>query len=42
MRTKLLFDLAYVASLERFSTYIVVELWVILQTPLIMLRGLGR
>ena len=42
MRTKLLFDLAYVASLERFSTYIVMELWVILQTPLVMLRGLGR
>jgi lipopolysaccharide/colanic/teichoic acid biosynthesis glycosyltransferase len=42
MRTKLLFDLAYVAALERFSTYIVVELWIILQTPLIMLRGLGR
>jgi lipopolysaccharide/colanic/teichoic acid biosynthesis glycosyltransferase len=42
MRTKLLFDLAYVASLERFSSYIVVELWIIIQTPLIMLRGLGR
>jgi lipopolysaccharide/colanic/teichoic acid biosynthesis glycosyltransferase len=42
MRTKLLFDLAYVASLERFSTYIVMELWIILQTPLVMLRGLGR
>jgi lipopolysaccharide/colanic/teichoic acid biosynthesis glycosyltransferase len=42
MRTKLLFDLAYVAALERFSTYIVMELWIIVQTPLIMLRGLGR
>jgi lipopolysaccharide/colanic/teichoic acid biosynthesis glycosyltransferase len=42
MRTKLLFDLAYVASLERFSTYIAMELWIIVQTPLIMLRGLGR
>ena len=42
MRTKLLFDLAYVASLERFSTYLTTELWIIVQTPLIMLRGLGR
>jgi lipopolysaccharide/colanic/teichoic acid biosynthesis glycosyltransferase len=42
MRTKLLFDLAYVAALERFSTYLVMELWIILQTPLVMLRGLGR
>ncbi len=42
MRTKLLFDLAYVASLERFSTYIITELWIIVQTPIIMLRGLGR
>jgi lipopolysaccharide/colanic/teichoic acid biosynthesis glycosyltransferase len=42
MRTKLLLDLAYVASLERFSTFIATELWVIARTPWIMLRGLGR
>jgi lipopolysaccharide/colanic/teichoic acid biosynthesis glycosyltransferase len=42
MRTKLLFDLAYVAALERFSTFIVAELWIIWRTPWIMLRGLGR
>lgn len=42
MRTKLLFDLAYVASLERFSTFFMTELWVIARTPLVMLRGLGR
>ena len=42
MRTKLLFDLAYVASLERFSTFLMTELWVIAQTPIVMLRGLGR
>lgn len=42
MRTKLLFDLAYVASLERFTTYIAMELWIIVQTPLVMLRGVGR
>jgi lipopolysaccharide/colanic/teichoic acid biosynthesis glycosyltransferase len=42
MRTKLLFDLAYVASLEHFSTFIVSELSIILRTPSVMLRGLGR
>jgi lipopolysaccharide/colanic/teichoic acid biosynthesis glycosyltransferase len=42
MRTKLLFDLSYVASLESFSTFIVTELWIILKTPSVMLRGLGR
>ena len=42
MRTKLLFDLAYVAALERFETFIVMELWVIVRTPWVMLQGLGR
>jgi len=42
MRTKLLFDLAYVAGLERFSTFILTELLVMVKTPLVMLRGLGR
>ena len=42
MRTKLLFDLAYVAALERFATFIVMELWVIVRTPWVMLQGLGR
>ncbi|HEX6272188.1 MAG TPA: sugar transferase [Polyangiaceae bacterium] len=42
MRTKLLFDLAYVAALERFMTFIVMELTIIVRTPLVMLRGLGR
>jgi len=42
MRTKLLFDLAYVAGLAHFSTFIVTELRIILLTPFIMLRGLGR
>jgi lipopolysaccharide/colanic/teichoic acid biosynthesis glycosyltransferase len=42
LRTKLLFDLAYVAALERFSTFIVMELWVIFRTPWVMLKGLGR
>ena len=42
MRTKLLFDLAYVAGLAHFSTFIVSELRIIFMTPYIMLRGLGR
>jgi len=42
MRTKLLFDLAYVAALENFVTYLMTELYVIAKTPLVMLRGLGR
>jgi lipopolysaccharide/colanic/teichoic acid biosynthesis glycosyltransferase len=42
MRTKLLFDLAYVASLEHFGTFIVTELTIIFKTPWVMLRGLGR
>jgi lipopolysaccharide/colanic/teichoic acid biosynthesis glycosyltransferase len=42
MRNKLLFDLAYVAALERFSTFLVTELLVMLRTPWVMMRGLGR
>ena len=42
LRTKLLFDLAYVAAMERFTSFIAMELWVIARTPLVMLRGLGR
>jgi lipopolysaccharide/colanic/teichoic acid biosynthesis glycosyltransferase len=42
MRMKLLYDLAYSASLERLSTYIRTELEIIAKTPLVMLKGLGR
>jgi lipopolysaccharide/colanic/teichoic acid biosynthesis glycosyltransferase len=42
MRIKLLYDLAYVAALESFWSYLKLELYVIFKTPLIMLRGLGR
>jgi lipopolysaccharide/colanic/teichoic acid biosynthesis glycosyltransferase len=42
MRTKLLLDLAYVAGLERFNTFIRTELSVMIRTPWVMLRGLGR
>jgi lipopolysaccharide/colanic/teichoic acid biosynthesis glycosyltransferase len=42
MRIKLLYDLAYSAQLERFSTFLATDLGVIARTPLTMLRGLGR
>jgi lipopolysaccharide/colanic/teichoic acid biosynthesis glycosyltransferase len=42
MRTKLLFDLAYVASLEHFRSFIAMDAMIILKTPWVMLRGLGR
>ena len=42
MRMKLLYDLAYAASLEKFSSYVSMELKVILKTPWVMLRGAGR
>ncbi len=42
MRIKLLYDLAYLASLEKFSAYIWTELSVIIKTPAVMFLGLGR
>jgi lipopolysaccharide/colanic/teichoic acid biosynthesis glycosyltransferase len=42
MRMKLLFDLAYSARLETLGSFLSTELTVILRTPLVMLRGLGR
>jgi lipopolysaccharide/colanic/teichoic acid biosynthesis glycosyltransferase len=42
MRTKLLLDLAYVMSLERFASFLRMELGIIVKTPWVMLRGLGR
>jgi lipopolysaccharide/colanic/teichoic acid biosynthesis glycosyltransferase len=42
MRSKLLFDLSYVASLEHFRTFMAVEILIMLKTPWVMLRGLGR
>ncbi|MGE0871058.1 MAG: sugar transferase [Kofleriaceae bacterium] len=38
MRIKLLYDLAYSASLERFGTFLRTELGIIFKTPLVMLR----
>ncbi|MCL4752804.1 MAG: sugar transferase [Myxococcales bacterium] len=42
MRVKLLYDVAYATALERFWTYLRLELWIIVKTPLVMLRGVGR
>jgi lipopolysaccharide/colanic/teichoic acid biosynthesis glycosyltransferase len=42
MRMKLLYDMAYVASLEKFTTFLATELGVIAKTPLVMLKGIGR
>ena len=42
MRLKLLFDLAYVVALNGFWTFLALELLIILRTPWVMLRGLGR
>jgi lipopolysaccharide/colanic/teichoic acid biosynthesis glycosyltransferase len=42
MRLKLLFDLAYVSALEKFWTFLMFELSIIVKTPLVMLRGIGR
>jgi lipopolysaccharide/colanic/teichoic acid biosynthesis glycosyltransferase len=38
MRIKLLYDLAYSASLERFDTFLRTELAIIFKTPLVMLK----
>jgi lipopolysaccharide/colanic/teichoic acid biosynthesis glycosyltransferase len=42
MRMKMLFDLAYAASLESLSSFLRMEFGVIFKTPLVMVRGLGR
>jgi lipopolysaccharide/colanic/teichoic acid biosynthesis glycosyltransferase len=42
MRMKLLFDLAYGATLEDFWSFIQTELEIIVKTPIIMVKGMGR
>jgi lipopolysaccharide/colanic/teichoic acid biosynthesis glycosyltransferase len=42
LRAKLLYDLAYIAAMERLSTYIPTELKVLVKTPLVLLRGSGQ
>jgi lipopolysaccharide/colanic/teichoic acid biosynthesis glycosyltransferase len=42
MRLKLLYDLAYVASLEQLAAFLQMETSVLLRTPLVMLKAAGR
>jgi len=42
MRLKLLYDLAYTATLDDFKTYLMTEMEIILKTPVTMVRGSGR
>lgn len=42
MRLKLLYDLAYGAALDYLGTYLRTELEIIVKTPAVMLRGVGR
>jgi lipopolysaccharide/colanic/teichoic acid biosynthesis glycosyltransferase len=42
MRMKLLFDVAYGATLDDFKQFIMTEVSVILRTPWVMIRGVGR
>jgi hypothetical protein len=42
MRIKALFDFAYVAAIEDFFSFVRMETWILLQTPLAVLRRTGR
>ena len=42
LRAKLLYDLAYTAALEKFSTYIPTEIKVLARTPVVIFRGSGH
>lgn len=42
LRMKLLYDLAYVASMEKFMTFLRMEAGIILKTPVVMLKRSGR
>ena len=42
MRMKLLFDLAYAAALEGLWSFLRMETAIVVKTPLVMLRGVGR
>ncbi len=42
MRTKLMFDLGYAAALEDFWSYVRLEAWIIVKTPLVMAMYRGR
>jgi hypothetical protein len=42
MRTKMLYDFAYAASLERFWNFVRTDVEIIARTPLVMVFGRGR
>jgi lipopolysaccharide/colanic/teichoic acid biosynthesis glycosyltransferase len=42
MRIKALYDFAYVAAVEDFSSFLRTEAWILLQTPLAVIRRTGR
>jgi len=42
MRIKLLYDLAYGATLQSFRDFLRMEMFILLRTPWVMLRGVGR
>jgi lipopolysaccharide/colanic/teichoic acid biosynthesis glycosyltransferase len=42
MRIKVLYDFAYVAALEDLFSFLRLESWILLQTPLAVLRRTGR
>jgi lipopolysaccharide/colanic/teichoic acid biosynthesis glycosyltransferase len=42
MRIKLLYDLAYLTALEKFTAFVAMETRIILRTPLVMVRGVGQ
>jgi lipopolysaccharide/colanic/teichoic acid biosynthesis glycosyltransferase len=42
MRIKLLYDLAYTATLQSLKDFLAMELMILVRTPVVMVRGLGR
>jgi lipopolysaccharide/colanic/teichoic acid biosynthesis glycosyltransferase len=42
MRIKVLFDFAYVAAIEDFSSFLRMEVWILWRTPFVVLKRTGR
>jgi lipopolysaccharide/colanic/teichoic acid biosynthesis glycosyltransferase len=42
MRLKLMFDLGYAAALEDFWSYVRLEAWILVKTPIVMAKSRGR
>jgi lipopolysaccharide/colanic/teichoic acid biosynthesis glycosyltransferase len=42
MRIKALFDFAYCAAIEDFSSFVRMEAWILWQTPIAVLKRTGR